>query len=184
MKFNKISTLKRKISKFDPINYLANKDGEVQTWEMRVLDKVLANRIPFNKPLGIKFQSIVPGKVEVLLPNRRSNWNHLKGIHATAIATAGEFVSGMALLTKASMNDYRYIMSELKINYLYQGRLDLVAKCELPDEEIKQFLLDLSESGKQTFKTLAVLTDSNGEKVATVEALWQLKSWDKVTSKS
>src|SRR5689334_25303249 len=64
-----------------------------------LLNRVLGYSIPFNKPHGIKLTAVHDDGVSVRLPYRRKNLNHLKGIHACALATMAEFSSGIALIT-------------------------------------------------------------------------------------
>ena len=47
--------------------------------------------VPFNAPHGIRVLSFSNEEVRVNLPDSRVNWNHLKGTHACAMATACEF---------------------------------------------------------------------------------------------
>src|SRR5688572_29492751 len=79
-----------------------------------LLNLLLGYAIPFNKPHRIRITAIHDDGVSVRLPYRRRNLNHLKGIHACALATTAEYTSGIALLT-AIGTDYRLIMKNLSV---------------------------------------------------------------------
>src|SRR5437870_4782009 len=79
-----------------------------------LLNIILRYAIPFNKPHGIKITDVHEGGVSVRLPYKRKNLNHLKGIHACALATMAEYTSGISLLT-AIGTDYRLIMKNINV---------------------------------------------------------------------
>ena len=53
-----------------------------------LLNQGLSYMIPFNKPHGFKIVKISEEKIRTKLPYKRKNLNHIKGIHACAMATA------------------------------------------------------------------------------------------------
>ena len=54
--------------------------------------------IPFNRPHKIKILEIKDDSVKTIIPYRRKNFNHIKGLHACGMATAAEFSSGFMLI--------------------------------------------------------------------------------------
>lgn len=146
-----------------------------------ILDNILKVGIPFNAPHGFKIKSLSKEGVEIYLPNRKLNHNHLGGVHACAIATVGEFCAGMTLLTHFGISKYRLILSELNVKYTYQGRTDLMGFCSGSSIDSDLISEGLSKDNKylQTLETK--IHDKNNNLVATVETTWQLKPWDKVT---
>ena len=77
-----------------------------------LLNLILGYSIPFNKPHRIRVTAVHDNGVSVRLPYRRKNRNHLKGIHACALATAAEYASGLSLLLVFG-TEYRLIMKNL-----------------------------------------------------------------------
>lgn len=147
------------------------------------LDKLMTVGIPFNAPHGFKIRELGPEAVKISLPNRKLNHNHLSGIHACAIATAGEYAAGMSLLTSFGISKYRLIMSELNAVYTYQGRLDLEAVCSPKQIDISAVERTLETEGRYNQKLVTQITDKNGKEVATITTTWQLKPWEKVKTK-
>ena len=61
---------------------------------------ILHRVIPFNKPHNLKVVHIDSNKVVVNIPYKKSNLNHIKGLHACVQATAAEYASGLLLLSR------------------------------------------------------------------------------------
>jgi acyl-coenzyme A thioesterase PaaI-like protein len=154
------------------------------TGSLIALNKVLTLGIPFNAPHGFKIKRLDSDNVIISLPNRKLNHNHLGGVHACAMATVGEFCAGMALLSSFGISKYRLILSELNVKYTYQGRSHLEGSCsphQIDKEAVKK---ELETEGKHFQELQTIIRDKNGQEVAIVTTTWQLKSWDKVNTKS
>jgi acyl-coenzyme A thioesterase PaaI-like protein len=146
-----------------------------------VLNQLLGHMIPFNRPHGVRICAVDPDRVRASAKYRRRNQNHLRGIHACAIATVAEFSSGMLLLSRLDPARYRLIMAHLEIDYLYQAKCDIVAESVLNDEVLeREVLIPLRENGKlvKNFETL--VSDRQGNLVARARIAWQIKAWEQV----
>ncbi len=150
---------------------------------MLALDKVLQVGIPFNAPHGFKILSLGPDEVIVALPNRKLNQNHLGGVHACAMATVGEYAAGMSLLKSSGISRYRLILAELNVRYTYQGRMDLEAICSLRQIDKSLVEAGLATESKYIQRLTTLIRDREGNKVAEVETIWQLKPWEQVKTK-
>lgn len=149
-----------------------------------ILDNILKVGIPFNAPHGFRIKSLSKEGVEIYLPNRKLNHNHLGGVHACAMATVGEFCAGMTILTHFGISKYRLILSELNVKYTYQGRTDLMGFCSGNNIDSDAVADGLTKDGKYLQTLTTVIKDKNENLVATIETTWQIKSWDKVTLNS
>ena len=87
----------------------ARSSGFTRWW----LNHALSWLIPFNRPHGFKVIPLPEGGIRVSIPNWRVNRNHIKGIHACALATAAEMCSGLSLLERLDPKKYRLIMRTL-----------------------------------------------------------------------
>jgi acyl-coenzyme A thioesterase PaaI-like protein len=165
-------------------NWVDKLIGSPTKTNLMILNKVLTVGIPFNAPHGFKIKEISSEAVRISLPNRKLNHNHIGGIHACAIATVGEYCAGMSLLTTFGSSKYRLILSELSVKYSYQGRVDLEGSCSPQQIDVNAANSALSNEGKYLQKLDTFVIDKNGKDVAIVTTVWQLKSWDKVKTKS
>ena len=147
------------------------------------LNLVFRRVLPFNAPHGIKIVGLDENHVRVVLPSRRANQNHLKGMHACAMATACEFCSGMAVLIRFDMADYRLIMNRLEVNYVRRPASgDCTALADIP-EALKARVnaeIEQSEDGASRFVLPSRLLDSEGEVVAEAQVHWHVKTWSRV----
>src|SRR5690606_36258047 len=116
---------------------------------LMALNKVLTLGIPFNAPHGFKIKKIDAECVQIDLPHKKLNHNHLGGVHACAIATLGEFCAGLSILKHFGISEYRLIMSNLNAQYSYQARKNLTGKC-VQHFDREQVRRDLEDSGKSS----------------------------------
>lgn len=146
-----------------------------------LLNKILSRQIPFNAPHGIKIETVLKDGIQTRLPYHRKNQNHLKGIHACALATLGEFTAGMALIKAIASEDYRLIMKDLRVEYHKQAREAVSAECLINQDWIRTHVTDPLGSAEYVFIPLAVdVKNGTGKLICTVHVNWQIKKWTAV----
>lgn len=157
------------------------KESKFGLWKLNV---GLSYMIPFNKPHGIKIKSIKDNEVSTVIPLKRKNFNHIKGIHACGMATCSEFASGFLLMTKLGAKNYRIIMESLEMKYHYQAKTEIVAEFSVDDDWMDKHILEpLQHEESVLVKCQIELYDSARNHVATGFTNWQIKPWDKVKTK-
>jgi acyl-coenzyme A thioesterase PaaI-like protein len=171
------------MSKFAILPYLIPRARRSTFW-LFVLNKILARTIPFNKPHKFRILSIAENSIETFAPYRRSNHNHIRGVHACAIATVAEFSAGFLLLTKLDPTQYRLIMAKLDADYFYQAKKDIIAQAELSEQDFhEKIVVPLSHEDSTTIVMTTFIRDISGNNVAQVKTTWQVKNWDTVRTK-
>ena len=155
------------------------KKAQTSPFYLFVLNTVLARVIPFNKPHGIKILNITDQSVYVRLPYKRINQNHLKGMHACALATVAEFTCGIALINVLGSKNYRLIMKDMKVNYLSQGKTDVYTNFHI---DVNEIVSEINASADRTiFKRCNIeIKDLRQKTICIADINWQIKSWDKV----
>lgn len=148
-----------------------------------LLNFILKRAIPFNKPHSFQIHTIEDQGITTFAPYQKKNFNHLKGIHACAIATVAELAAGLSLMNHLSPKEYRFIMSHIDIDYHYQAKKDIYAKAALSLADRDDILKSLENDGKLLREVITVVYDKDGEKVATVKTIWQIKHWRDVRTK-
>src|SRR5687767_6925130 len=93
-----------------------------------MLNWSLDRMIPFNKPHRFRVIEIGDYHLKTRIPYRRSNFNHIRGLHACAMATISEFTTGFLLVSKLDGKKFRLIMQRLEMEYHYQGKMDATAE--------------------------------------------------------
>lgn len=140
--------------------------------------------IPFNRPHKIKILEIKEDSVKTIIPYKRKNFNHIKGVHACGMATAAEFASGFLLLTKLGSKKYRLIMESLEMKYHYQAKTDIHAQFSASPEWLDTHIFEpLNNADAIYIKCEIMLHDTKGNHVATGYTNWQIKPWSKVKTK-
>jgi acyl-coenzyme A thioesterase PaaI-like protein len=140
--------------------------------------------IPFNNSHRFKIDEIEAYALKIRAPYRRSNLNHLKGIHACAMATIAEVSSGLLLISILDDKKYRLILQKLELNYLYQAKTAAVASFKIDENWLKERVIDPLESSDRVFVDCQIIIeDTNGTKVADALARWQIKNWSAVKTK-
>lgn len=151
---------------------------------LRLLNLSLRRMIPFNAPHHIRISEIDESHVKIILPYRRRNLNHIKGLHACALATLAEYTTGLSLLKSLGMEKYRIIMQQLTMDYHYQGKADAEAAFEISNEWLRSNVLDVLRTEPAALVTCEIrINDVNGNHLATGKVRWQVKLWEKVRVK-
>lgn len=152
-------------------------DSKKQLW---LLNRLMNHTVRFNKPHGFQVIKITPEHVQTFAPYHKKNFNHVRGIHACAIATVGELAAGLILMLHFSPQDYRIIMSHIDIDYHFQAKKNIVATAGLSVSE-KSTILDILKTEGKTLQTVTTdVKDDDHQSVATVKTVWQIKPWKDV----
>lgn len=153
-------------------------------WLM-VLNRLMRLLIPFNAPHGVRILELGLNRVCTSAPFQRRNLNHIRSMHACVIATIGEYSAGLMLISRLDPTRYRLIMSHLEVDYQFQAKQEIVAETRLDEAMLTRDILEpLKETSTIYIAMETRITDRDGRKVARIQTRWQIKSWDKVRTKS
>ena len=149
-----------------------------------ILNHALGYAIPFNKPHRIRITKVYDDGVSIRLPYRRKNLNHLKSIHACALATMAEYSSGISLLSTIG-TDFRLIMKNISVTYHYQAKMDVITTMKLEKKLTEEKILTpLLSSDAVLFENTIEVYDLLTNHICTAVVLWQIKKWGKVRTGS
>lgn len=141
--------------------------------------------IPFNRPHGLRIIEWNDFHIKTLIPYRRKNFNHIRGLHACALATLSEFTTGFLLLNGLEAARYRIIMQRMEVSYHYQGKTDATAEFSISKEWIEEHVAKpLLSSDAIVVPCEVKITDTNGNQLTTGLVYWQIKEWGKVRTKT
>ncbi len=127
-----------------------------------LFSKGLGHFAPYTGTLGARVRVLEPGRCVVVLDERRSVRNHLRSVHAMALANLGEMVTGLALMNSLP-DDTRGILTGFRISYVKKARGQLLAECRcvIPPD-----------NGKREYELGGEIRDLDDEVVAVVNARW------------
>jgi acyl-coenzyme A thioesterase PaaI-like protein len=167
----------------DTLSTLTSRAKGSSFW-LWLLNRALGWTIPFNRPHGFNLIEIGDEVIRTTAPYKRANYNHVKGIHACAIATVAEFSAGFLLLTKLDPKRYRLIMSRIEVEYLYQAKEQIVSESSILPEELEEKIYKpLQEQEAITIALKSRVSDLSGNEIAVAFTTWQVKPWDQVQTK-
>lgn len=129
-----------------------------------VFNRLLGFMVPYSGSIRATVVQLDPGHVRVRLRDRRRVRNHLRSVHAIALANLGELSTGLALIG-ALGPEARGILTGIDVRYVKKARgsLEAEAQCEVPT---------VTETMDRSVE--AWIRDESGDVVATVTALWRL----------
>lgn len=127
--------------------------------------KVIGHFIPYSGSVGAVVDELGPSHVRIRLQDRRAVRNHLRCVHAIALANIGELASGLAVLIGLGEGT-RGIVTSLKIDYRKKARGLLIAEAAVPQVE--------KPTRPTPHTAMAEIRDTAGDVVAVVTAEWLL----------
>jgi acyl-coenzyme A thioesterase PaaI-like protein len=131
----------------------------------RLFGRLVGWMAPYSGSVRPRVLHLEPGRARVELQERRRLRNHLRSIHALALANLGELASGLAM-TLALPAGVRGIPIRLEIDYIKKGRGRIAAEgrasapASVPEET--------------DALATAELTDDSGDLVARMTVTWRL----------
>lgn len=168
---------------FDPSATLQK--AKTSTFYLKILNWSLNRMIPFNKPHDFQIVDIGDYHLKTIIPYRKSNFNHIRGLHACALATISEFTTGFLLLSKLDAKKYRLIMQRLEMDYHYQGKMDAFADFKISEQWLQQEIYEPLKTKEAVGIVCEVkIHDSKNNHLTTGKVFWQVKDWSKVKTKT
>ena len=100
----------------------------------RIFSRLIGMMAPYTGTIDAHITTLRPGYAEVVLRDRRAVRNHLKSVHAVALANLAELTGNVALAYSLP-DDGRFIVAQMSVEYLKKARGTLRGVCEAPIPE-------------------------------------------------
>jgi acyl-coenzyme A thioesterase PaaI-like protein len=123
-----------------------------------IFSRLLGVAIPYTGSIGAEVLTLEPGYAKVQLEERRSIRNHLRSIHAIALANLGELTGNLAIAC-ALPDDGRFIVTKLAIEYKKKARGRIIAECRCEPP---------TSAERREYQLEVALRDAGGADVASV----------------
>jgi len=145
-------------------NHCKRLPAPLRSWAM---SKVFGSAVKFFGTAGIAIVEAEPGRVVMVIRNRRKVQNHIHGVHAAAMALLAESATGMALALSLPDNKLQLIRT-MTVNYVQRAQGDLKAVATLIPEQLR--MIETDERGDLVVPV--TVTDSDGNEPVQAEMLW------------
>lgn len=151
----------------------ANEGGPSQLVDM--MNGALRSTIPIAHKMGVQVVEARPGFAVTAVP-ADGNGNHFGVIYAGVLFTVAEVLGGIIPLITFDRSKYFPLVKNLDIQFVAMAKSDVRAEASLDDETIARVEAEAAERGKADFTLEAVVTDADGQTVATTRGLYQLRA--------
>ena len=139
------------------------------------MNGVIESTIPIAHKMGLKVVEARPGFAATTVP-AEGNGNHFGVIYAGVLFTVAEILGGIIPLITFDTAKYFPLVKNLDIQFVAMAKSDVRAQAGLDDETIARVEAEAAERGKADFTLEAVVTDADGQTVATTRGLYQLRA--------
>jgi acyl-coenzyme A thioesterase PaaI-like protein len=146
---------------------LARFEGLPDQLRPAVVSFMLGRVVPLVGTAGLRFEEISSERVVVSIANRRKVQNHIKGVHAAAMALLAETATGFCV----GMNlpdDKLPLIKSMKVDYQKRAQGAMRAVAQLRPEQIQQILTQ--DKGEVTVPV--IITDESGQSPIQCEMIW------------
>jgi acyl-coenzyme A thioesterase PaaI-like protein len=128
--------------------------------------RLLARAVPYSATIRPRVLRLESGHATVEIRERRRLRNHLRSVHAIALANLGELASGLAMAV-ALPDGVRGIPVRIEVEYVKKarGRITAEGRAAPPARVVEE-----TES-----EAVADLLDATGDIVSRVRVLWRLR---------
>lgn len=125
---------------------------------------VLGSFVPYAGSVRPYIVELQPGHVRLTMPDRRAVRNHLRSVHAIALANLAEMTTGLAV-TISLRDNQRAILTDFSIKFLKKARgtVTSISRFEVPADFVEGDL-----------NVPVDLQDRDGVVVATAAATWKI----------
>lgn len=139
------------------------------------MNGALGSTIPIAHKMGVKVVEARPGFAATSVPTE-GNGNHFGVIYAGVLFNVAEVLGGIIPLITFDRSKYFPLVKNLDIQFVAMAKSDVRAEATLDDQTIARVEAEAAERGKADFTLEAVVTDADGQTVATTRGLYQLRA--------
>jgi len=132
-----------------------------------ILTKLFGRIVPFLSTASVQFEEVSAARLVVSIKNRRKVQNHIKGVHAAAMALLAETSTGFVMGMNVP-DDKLLLLKSMHVDYQKRSQGDMRAVATLSKDQIE--LLHSTEKGN--FAVNVEISDESDEAPIQCEMVW------------
>jgi len=121
----------------------------------RVFSKLVGRMAPYTGTIRARVAQLEPGHSRVTMRDRPYLRNHLRSVHAVALANLAELTGNVAL-AYSMPDDARFIVAGMNLDYVKKARGTIEGRCDCPVP---------SSNERTEYQVPVTLHDASGEVV-------------------
>lgn len=138
-----------------------------KSWQLPAMNFLFGTAVKFYRTAGVRLTAVDKAQIAMVLDNRRKVQNHIKGVHATAMALLVESATGLVVGLNLPHNKLPLLKS-LHIDYIKRADGALTAVAALDVEQIAS----LNRDAKGEISVAVRVTDSAGNEPLQAQLIW------------
>jgi len=142
---------------------------------LELMNGALGSTIPTAHKMGVQVVEARRGYAAATVP-AEGNGNHFGVVYAGAQFTVAEILGGIIAMSTFDSAKYFRLVKNVDIKFVGMARSELRAQASLDDATIARVEAEAADRGKADFTLEAVVTDADGQTVATTRGLYQLRT--------
>jgi thioesterase domain-containing protein len=131
--------------------------------------------IPIAHRMGVKVVEASRGRAATSVP-MEGNGNHFGVMYAGVLFTVAEMLGGIVAIATFDSTRHFPLVKNVDISFVGMAKSDVRAEATLDEETIQRVESEAAANGKSDFIVDAVVTDADGQVVATTHGLYQLRA--------
>lgn len=132
-----------------------------------ILTRLFGRIVPFLATASVQFEEVSPARLVVSIKNRRKVQNHIKGVHAAAMALLAETSTGFVMGMNVP-DDKLLLLKSMHVDYQKRAQGDLRAVATLSPDQIDL----LHDTEKGNFSVSVEISDQSGEAPIQCQMVW------------
>ena len=137
--------------------------------------KMAIASVPGIERTGLKVLELRDRYAKALMPLNEDNTNHVGIMYAGSLFTLGEFSGGAIHLVSMDYTKFFPIVKEVNIRFRRPALTDITMEVTMSEPEARRLEAEAEENGKADYELNLELKDQNGEIVAKVSGVWQIR---------
>lgn len=134
---------------------------------VRAFTFAFGSQIKFFNTAGLRFESVEAGRMVVKIRNQKKVQNHIKGVHAAAMALLAESATG-AVFGFSLPGNKLPLVKHMDVDYVRRAKGDLTAVATLSREDLAR----MEKDDKGEVEVQIVVTDEDGEEPIKARFVW------------